>query len=261
MEREITMIEDQYRHIKDDIKRYYVNKNKNDAVENLKHAYTDRESYMHWLINVIIEHFIKKGYATSVVHTDIRVTYNLTIKANYAANIRETPCMVFADIIDTEEFTRLDSIELASLFSCFAGIRVGDEKKVGFPQSSSDASENLRNVLAIVRDATNDYLDFENYHRISTGTDYEISYDIIHHVAEWCKSTNIGECRHVLETLEQDTDIGVGEFVKVLIKINNIASELERAAEFIGNMSLVGHMKEIPTMTLKYVATNQSLYV
>uniref|UniRef100_A0A6C0F9I8 Helicase ATP-binding domain-containing protein n=1 Tax=viral metagenome TaxID=1070528 RepID=A0A6C0F9I8_9ZZZZ len=261
MEREITMIENQYRNIKDEIKRYHVNKDKNDTVEKLKNAYTDSEYHMHWLINIIIEHFIEKGYVASCLNTDNQAIYELTVKATYAANIRETPCMVFAEIINTEEFTRLDSIELACLFSCFAGIRVGDEKRVGFPQSSSDASENLRNVLAIARDSINDYLDFENYHRISTGTEYEISYDIIHHVAEWCKSTNVGECRYVLETLEQDTDIGVGEFVKVLIKINNIASEIERAAEFIGNMTLVGHMKEIPTMTLKYVATNQSLYV
>jgi hypothetical protein len=116
-------------------------------------------------------------------------------------------------------------------------------------------------VLIIARDVTNEYLDFENHHGMNTGTDYEISYDIIYHVEEWCKSTNVVECRKVLDILEEDTDISVGEFVKVLIKINNIASEIERVAEFMGDMTLVGHMKEIPIMTLKYIVTNQSLYV
>jgi len=45
------------------------------------------------------------------------------------------------------------------------------------------------------------------------------------------------------------------------LKINNISSELEKVAEYIGNMELLHKLREIPQLTLKYVATNQSLYV
>lgn len=259
IEREIKTIEDQHRQIKDDKKRYESNKGKRDAVSYLESNHENTSTYMNRMINTIVLHYLEKGYAVSDSETN--ETYSLSIKAKYAANIRETPCMVFAEIINREEFTRLNSTELVSLFSCFAGIRVGDEKRLGFPQTSADVSENLRSVLTIARDVTNEYLDFENYHSINTGTDYEISYDIIYHVEEWCKSTNVEKCRQLLDILKQDTDISVGEFVKVLIKINNIASEIERVAEFMGDMTLVGHMKEIPIMTLKYIVTNQSLYV
>jgi hypothetical protein len=45
------------------------------------------------------------------------------------------------------------------------------------------------------------------------------------------------------------------------LKINNISSELEQICELTGNISLLSKLKEIPNLTLKYVATNQSLYV
>jgi hypothetical protein len=55
--------------------------------------------------------------------------------------------------------------------------------------------------------------------------------------------------------------IFLGEFVKALLKINNISSEFEKIAEMTGNISLLSKLREIPVMTLKYVVTNQSLYV
>jgi hypothetical protein len=61
----------------------------------------------------------------------------------------------------------------------------------------------------------------------------------------------MGEERHIF----------LGEFVKALLKINNISCELEKLAELTGNIAFLNKLKEIPAMTLKYVVTNQSLYV
>jgi len=36
---------------------------------------------------------------------------------------------------------------------------------------------------------------------------------------------------------------------------------MEKIAESIGNMALLSKLRDIPRMTLKFVATNQSLYV
>jgi hypothetical protein len=53
----------------------------------------------------------------------------------------------------------------------------------------------------------------------------------------------------------------LGDFVKALLKINNIASELEKMCETTGNMELLEKVSQIPSLTLKYVVTNQSLYI
>ena len=45
------------------------------------------------------------------------------------------------------------------------------------------------------------------------------------------------------------------------LKINNIAIEIGSIAEKMGDISLLATLKAIPDATLKFVVTNQSLYV
>ena len=61
--------------------------------------------------------------------------------------------------------------------------------------------------------------------------------------------------------LEDKKGVFLGELVKALLKINNISAEMEKVAEITGDMELLSKLREIPGMTLKYVVTNQSLYV
>jgi hypothetical protein len=59
----------------------------------------------------------------------------------------------------------------------------------------------------------------------------------------------------------EEKQIFLGEFVKALLKINNISAEMEKIAELTGNIAFLSKLREIPNMTMKYVVTNQSLYV
>jgi hypothetical protein len=84
---------------------------------------------------------------------------------------------------------------------------------------------------------------------------------LLHYMIPWCESNNVSECKLVLQNMEYDKGIFLGEFVKAILKINNISSEMEKVAEYIGNVSLLKKLQEIPGKTLKYVATSQSLYI
>jgi superfamily II RNA helicase len=96
---------------------------------------------------------------------------------------------------------------------------------------------------------------------VNSGIDYNIHYDLIHYVDKWCDCETPEECKLVLQQLSHEKGIFLGEFVKALLKINNIATEFSKVAELIGNVSLLSKLREIEKMTLKYVVTNQSLYV
>jgi hypothetical protein len=77
---------------------------------------------------------------------------------------------------------------------------------------------------------------------------------------DWTNAETEEECKYILQTISAEKDIFLGEFVKALLKITNICSELERVAEMQNNLEFLSKLKEIPTMLLKYVVTNQSLY-
>ena len=91
--------------------------------------------------------------------------------------------------------------------------------------------------------------------------DYSFHYDLLSYTDEWCEAKTVEECKLLLQKIEEEKEIFLGEFVKALLKINNISSEMEQIAELTGNIAFLSKLKEIPNMTLKYVVTNQSLYV
>jgi hypothetical protein len=65
----------------------------------------------------------------------------------------------------------------------------------------------------------------------------------------------------LLQRLAEEKGIFLGEFVKALLKINNISCEMEKIAEMTGNIEFLSKLREVPNLTLKFVVTNQSLYV
>ena len=126
----------------------------------------------------------------------------------------------------------------------------------------SQYSDNLlENILKTVSKMYNDYDVKETNMKINTGFDYNIHYDLIYYVEKWCDCKDIESCKLVLQEIGTEKQIFLGEFVKALLKINNISSEMEKIAEMTGNIAFLSKLKEIPNMTLKYVVTNQSLYV
>jgi hypothetical protein len=104
-------------------------------------------------------------------------------------------------------------------------------------------------------------MDNEKSNNLDTGSDYYRHYDLIDYAVEWCKCNDIESCKILLDKLEKEKGVFLGEFVKAILKINNISNELEKVVESINNISLLSKLREIPMLTLKYVATNQSLYV
>ena len=58
-----------------------------------------------------------------------------------------------------------------------------------------------------------------------------------------------------------EKDIFLGEFIKAILKINNITAEMEKIAEMLGDIEFLSILKKVPQLTLKFVATTQSLYV
>jgi hypothetical protein len=106
-----------------------------------------------------------------------------------------------------------------------------------------------------------DYQQTEIDYKINTGADYNIHYDLISYVAEWTQCEDVETCKLLLQRLAEEKGIFLGEFVKSLLKINNISCEMEKIAEMTGNIEFLSKLKEIPNLTLKFVVTNQSLYV
>ena len=182
----------------------------------------------------------------------------LSLKGHIAANIREVHCLIFADLIESGKLKRFGAKELVGILSCFTNISVPDDKSDLLPVSTNIL---LKDFVQEISDMYFKQFNNELNNHINTGIDYTMHFDLIDYSMKWCECKNDIECKLLLNEISMEKDIFLGEFVKAILKINNIIAEMQKVAEIIGDVEFLSVLKEVPELTLKYVATNQSLYV
>jgi superfamily II RNA helicase len=184
--------------------------------------------------------------------------YQLTTKGKIALQIREVHNLVFADFIIQQKLSNLTTRQIIVLLSCFTNINVHEELKSIVPWG--DDKEVLK-YISHVCDSYMYYIDCENTEKISSGLDYNYHYDLIDYMIKWCDATSQEECKYVIQLLHTEKGIEVGDFVKALLKINNMCCEFQTVAEELNDVDLLSKLSVVSNITLKYIVSNQSLYV
>jgi superfamily II RNA helicase len=287
MEKEIQKIKDDYKYVEQDL--VTINKfcEKVEELTRLNNQYNglsnsiknDVENVLYWLredeflvtltkkttvseVSVdatIFDDKIESTITDTMVVSETSVEEEcLTLKGKIASCLREVHCLIFADLLLTKRLQQIDVSDLIALFSCFTNVSVPDYL-MEYTLNSDDSP--IKKFIKEVANMYEDKKELEIQERIDTGIDYNIHFDLIDYAVEWAKCTNETDCKLLLDRIGTEKEIFLGEFIKALLKINNIASEMERVAELIGDVEFLHKLKQIPELTLKFVATNQSLYV
>jgi len=213
---------------------------------------TERE-YISTGIQCVEEILENNGFLTAAD------TKTLTTKGLIAAQIQEMHPLVLADTyIETDGFADYTSLEIATLLACFNNIRVSDDVKTHLPETHSGAVNTLTNYMTARLEY---YAGLEHRADINTGSAYDINYDLQPYIQAWYQAADELACKTVIAQLKHEKNIFLGEFIKGILKINNICAEFEKICEVNGNLGLLEKIKDIPVKTLKYVVTNQSLYL
>ena len=183
----------------------------------------------------------------------------LTNKGKIATILQEVHGLAFADMyIETNGFKDFTVEQLIGLFSCFTTVKVPDDYKSSFPSSKDEL---LNKHLNRLYDIYNKYYDVENKYKIDTGIDYTFHFDLIDEMIKWSTTQDEAECKQILYNVKVYKNVFIGEFIKAILKINNIVNEFEKVSELLQNIELLHKLKQISDKTLKFVATNQSLYL
>ena len=257
IDKKIQNILDNYKFIEIEKAMFITYNRKQIELYELQKEYDDMRKYIDNNVLIIVDLLEKDEFLSKVTESE-EIKYVLTQKGHIASHLREVHCLVFAELFDKEMLDDLTSRQLVSIFSCFTNVSVQDELKSLMPKSNNIT---IQDMIIKIKEMYDEYQEKESSSSINTGTDYSIHFDLLDYLIQWCDCDSIEECKFLLQTLENEKGIFLGEFVKALLKINNISSEMEKVAELTGNIQFLSKLKEIPTMTLKYVVTNQSLYV
>ena len=256
IERQIQQLSDNHKFIEKDVVTYERVSIKESEIAHIQKQIESVNSFIRSGVGNVLTLLNEEEYVEGNL-TD-ETSLKLTLRGKLASQIRETHCLVFSRLVEQKMFDLLTAKQLVALFSIFTNISVQDDFKDNVPKSDDEVvNKNVADIVGMY----SEYQNKELQYNIHTGFDYNVHYDLLNYVEEWCDCENMESCKFVLQKIGSEKEVFLGEFVKALLKINNISSEMEKLAELTGNMDLLSKLKTIPTMTMKYVVTNQSLYV
>ena len=272
VERKIQNIVDNYKFIENDKLIIQKLHEKEEECRNIQSKIDSTQNYINSNIKTVLKLLVEEGFIYSPLDQPLEkvepnskeddepnlIPLFLTEKGSISIQLREIHCLVFSNILQNKDFDKLSSTQIISILSCFTNISVNEDYKE-FEPNTPDTS--VQELIKKIQKQYDYYLEKENNFQINTGIDYTIHFDLLNYVVKWIECKNAEECKLFLQNLEIEKDIFLGEFVKALLKITNISSEIEKIAELTNNIDLLSKLKEIPSMILKYVVTNQSLYL
>jgi superfamily II RNA helicase len=256
IDRQLQQIHDNYKYAEQDKLSYQKIAKKEIEISDHQRQVDNLNKYIHSGVEVVLNLLKNEEFVEG--EADNESSLNLTFKGKIASQLREVHCLVFAKLVEDKSIDEFSSKQLVGLLSCFTNISVQDDFKEYFPSSDD---KKINEIVTTISSMYSSYQKKETELGINSGSDYNIHYDLLNYLDEWCSAQSIEECKLVLQKIGEEKQIFLGEFVKALLKINNISAEMEKIAELTGNIAFLSKLKEIPNMTLKYVVTNQSLYV
>lgn len=187
---------------------------------------------------------------------------SITIRGNISRLLQEVPGLLFGTLLEkTNFFEMLNEIDIIILFSTINNIRVKDEyRRNNHAHIYNENTKNLCDVLDMLNDENNSILGSATTYNIIPYEE-EINYDIMEYLLEWVNIDNEEKCYTLINKMKDETEIFLGEFIKTIIKINNIAEEMKKVAEYFQRIDYLNKLSNISFMIMKFVATNQSLYI
>lgn len=256
VDKRLQQIQDEYKYVESDKSLIKKITGKEEEINKLQIQFDNVNNYIHSGVKSVLDLLSHNNYieTSEQNYTNLK----LTLKGSFATHLREVHCLVFSRLFEENALNELSSRQLVSLFSCFTNVTVSDDIKDNVPKCKDIECQN---VILKVNELYSKYQTKELEYNINSGTDYNIHFDLINYVVEWCDCENAIDCKILLKKLGDEKGIFLGEFVKALLKINNISNEMEKIAELTSNISFLSKLRQISNMTLKYVVTNQSLYV
>jgi superfamily II RNA helicase len=253
IQKKIETIEQDNKQFKNELQQY-------NAIVSMEINIKNQEDYIYQLKNHFHTTFneISSFLQNMEFLGDDFVVNDKGISATY---IQETHCLAFIEYFyKHDQFKQLSSMEIAALLSCFANIRVKDDYKV-YDIKLLKTNSNIINSLTDIKYVYEKYITEESKLNMSYSENLDLMFEMVVPMLDWCNSDDEETCKFVIQKCEAEYEIFTGEFIKTILKINNMTNELKNVAEYLGNIELLHKLQQIPELTLKFIATNQSLYV
>lgn len=257
-DKELFQLTDQYRYIKDDVKRVIDFNSLQEQLETNKSSLEYTKAFITNQTQKVCNALQTYDFINLDQNTN---QYQLTELGIIASNIAEIHPLGISKFLDKwNYFHDFTPFQVVGLFSCFTDVKVSDDVRLSLPNTQDYL------LLSAIKDIDNlnkEYESYENDYEMNTGIHYDtlLQFDIIDISMKWCNCETIEECKILIQTDLYEKSISVGDFTKAILKIATIVREWMSVFEIIGNIEALHKFNQIENLLLKYITTSQSLYV
>ena len=84
---------------------------------------------------------------------------------------------------------------------------------------------------------------------------------MIGYIKDWCESETEQQSRVVFFKMENEKGIFLGEFIKAVLKIVTFVNEIRNLSKQLNYLDTYEKLQDVENLLLKFVVTNQSLYL
>ena len=123
-----------------------------------------------------------------------------------------------------------------------------------------------KKAISVIEKIENSHKLFYDYQLIRKMDDLQhthlenIHYNMCDFIQSWWNCNDANQCYKEVEKMKY-YNVSLGKIIKAILKLNNIVDELDKVCLIQNNFELMEKLREIPKNTLKFIATNQSLYL
>ena len=173
-------------------------------------------------------------------------------RGQIASSIAEVnPVLMAVLCTEWKYFDDFSPKELAAFFSVFTDARTTKDEYIEH-EMLGDKMKSFNRIRHWIWDA-------QEAHKVyvhETGLE-DFCFGLIDIILKWCDCENEAECKALIAEYE----LSIGDFTKAVLKISTLSREMMSMCEKINKLELMSKLAAIDGLILKYVTTNQSLYL
>jgi antiviral helicase SKI2 len=176
----------------------------------------------------------------------------ITIKGIIATGINECNELLFTEMIFKGLLDNLEFPEIIAILSSF----INEKDQNGEERYINDLfiSNNVKIVLKELSSIAENYINLEEKHKIYINSDYKLYLDFIEPSYIWASGGTISD-------VYQHTSIYDGNFVKAIMRINNICDNLMDICLNIERFDICKKIEGYTQILIRDITTINSLYV
>lgn len=177
---------------------------------------------------------------------------DLTIKGVACSFINEVNELLLTELFFENIFDDLTPHEFIAILGLFCHSKNLSDDNHHYNAEHLDISDKLYYKIKQIEEIQKKLIGLEESSQIFLNNEWELNYDFVETAYKW---------PHVNSFYELEYDNFIGNFIKDMIKIDNIVKEIELIAKLTNRVHILNNTKHISEIIMKDVVDIQSLYI